>query len=1119
MLAGRYPSDQFAGLRPRVVWDRVAGPRPRPRRRAARRGRERRHDPRPRPVRRVPPRRRARRRARRGDGLREPRRRVLRARRVHVADRGDHLRPRRRHARAGRAREDPVLEGRPPGPAARARPRARRARARAARRARRRRGEAARASGLDDARRVEPPRVPRRAGRGDRRDPRRPHDRDRALRRRDRRLARLHPHAVRRARARAVGARDRGEARPRSTCPCRCCGATTASSAACPSRSTRSRSTCCSSTPTSSTSSSSRGVPSTSLFASQFRENAARALLLPRRRPGERTPLWQQRQRAADLLEVASRLPDVPDPARDDARVPAATCSTSPRCARCSPTSGPASVRVVPGRDPPRVAVRAEPAVRLDRGVHVRGRRAARRTPGRRARARPRPAARPLGAEELRELLDPAVIAELELELQRLAPDAPGPPRRRPARSARRSRPARRSTRSRARCTADPRRVDRRAARRAARHPRRQPARRGRGRGPPARRARPRDPAGPARPRSPIRSTARSTISSPATRARTFRSRSTSVVARLGVTAERALARADPARSRRPRRARRVPARRQSSASGATRTCCASLRRRSLAALRHEVEPVDAATFARFLAAWQGVGRGRRGTDALVEAIEQLQGVAIPASVLERDVLPARVDGYRPAMLDELCAAGELVWIGAGALGADDGRVRLFFRDRVKLLASSVVLPEAARRPDARRDPRPARAARARRSGPTSSPRPAPPTTRCVLTALWDLVWAGEVTNDTFGPLRVPRRASAKRSTRAPARIPGRLDPPRPARGRGPLVARRAAARARADAHRARARDRAAAARTPRRRHARSRARRGHARRLRRRLPRAARARGVGPGPARLVRRRARRRAVRAAGRGRPPARAPQPPTPTSPAASLVLAATDPAQPYGAALGWPEHAGGGRPSRAAGAHVVLVDGECVAYLERGGRGAAHVRARVATDDPDAWVDALVEAHKEGRLGRLQIERIDDEPARTSPHAPALRAAGFADGYKGLTLPSSVSLRATVPARSEVSPWVFSTRSRTRPARPPIRPSTRPRSARRSSTTRGCRRRSTTCCQEIGALVVAQRRNEAPDDAAAQIDAKVAEIAEIEKQMEANNVAGRQRRAPAKPPPS
>jgi ATP-dependent Lhr-like helicase len=116
-----------------------------------------------------------------------------------------------------------------------------------------------------------------------------------------------------------------------------------------------------------------------------------------------------------------------------------------------------------------------------------------------------------------------------------------------------------------------------------------------------------------------------------------------------------------------------------------------------------------------------------------------------------------------------------------------------------------------------------------------------------------------------------------------------------------------------------------------------------------------------------------------------------------------VLAATDPAQPYGAALSWPEPVGGGRPSRTAGAHVVLVDGECVAYVERGGRGLLTFSVRATTEEPDSWVNALVEAHKEGRLGRLQIERIDDEPARTSPHAPRLRAAGFADGYKGLTL--------------------------------------------------------------------------------------------------------------------
>jgi ATP-dependent Lhr-like helicase len=114
-----------------------------------------------------------------------------------------------------------------------------------------------------------------------------------------------------------------------------------------------------------------------------------------------------------------------------------------------------------------------------------------------------------------------------------------------------------------------------------------------------------------------------------------------------------------------------------------------------------------------------------------------------------------------------------------------------------------------------------------------------------------------------------------------------------------------------------------------------------------------------------------------------------------------VLAATDPAQPYGAALAWPEAraAPGRRLARAAGAVVVLVDGELAAYVERGGRGILTFGEVPASE----WAAALVDAHKAGRLGRLTVERVDDEPARTSPVADALRAAGFTDGYKGLTL--------------------------------------------------------------------------------------------------------------------
>ena len=215
MLAGRYPSDEFAELRPRIVWDRTGRRDPRPHRRAAARGHERRHDPRPRPLRRPPRRRRRpRRRARRGDGLRGARGPDVHARRLDLADRGDHARPRDRLAGAGRARRGAVLAGRGRRAAVRARASDRRARRASSSRSERRGGARAAARRVPPrrARRAQPARVPARAGRGDRRRAHRPHDRGRALPRRDRRLARLHPDAVRRPRARALGdgARRRG---------------------------------------------------------------------------------------------------------------------------------------------------------------------------------------------------------------------------------------------------------------------------------------------------------------------------------------------------------------------------------------------------------------------------------------------------------------------------------------------------------------------------------------------------------------------------------------------------------------------------------------------------------------------------------------------------------------------------------------------------------------------------------------------------------------------------------------------------------------------------------------------------------------------------------------------
>jgi ATP-dependent Lhr-like helicase len=731
-------------------------------------------------------------------------------------------------------------------------------------------------------------------------------------------------------------------------------------------------------------------LPSTSLFASRFRENAARALLLPRRRPGERTPLWQQRQRAADLLEVASGYPSFPmllETTREclqdvfdlpalrevlgDVRarrvrvVPVETRRASPFAQ--SLLFGWIAVYMYEGDAP--LAERRAAALALDRDLlHDL-----------------------LGAEELRELLDPAVLAELELELQRLV-------------EGRRARNADDLhdlladlgpldlDEVRARAVSDPQPwLDE-----LLRHHRAMPA--GDRFAAAEDAARLRDALGLALPPG-----LPAAFTDPVPRplddlvARYARTHGPFMVeevgSRLGVT---------------PARAREALQRLESDGrvvqgefrpGGMDREFCDAnvlrvLRRRSLAALRHEIQPVDAATFARFLSAWQGVDRGRRGLETLVETIEQLQGVAIPVSVLERDVLPARVEGYRPNMLDELCAAGELVWVGAGPLGADDGRVRCYFRDRIRLLAPH---PAAEGRPegtvhDALRDRLGAAGAS---FWPDLVAAAGTADEAVVLSALWDLVWAGEVTNDTFGPLRAPRHRAAKRSRRARhlARLT-RLGPPSAA-GRWSLVAPllepapspteivHAQALQLLERHGVVTREGVRAEGQP----------GGFASvyPVLRALEEAGRARRgwfvAGLGAAQF-----------ALPGGVDRLRSHRTPHGDDPRA-IVLAATDPAQPFGAALGWPDSRG--RPARAAGAHVVLVDGELAVYLERGGRQLLTFDG----PDPTVWANALVEAHKEGRIGRLQLERVDDHPARTSPVAHVLRAAGFSDGYKGLTLRS------------------------------------------------------------------------------------------------------------------
>ena len=188
-----------------------------------------------------------------------------------------------------------------------------------------------------------------------------------------------------------------------------------------------------------------------------------------------------------------------------------------------------------------------------------------------------------------------------------------------------------------------------------------------------------------------------------------------------------------------------------------------TLKRRSLARLRREVEPVLPAALARFSAEWQNVASPLRGLDALLSAVERLQGCPIPASVLESEVLPARVAGYKPADLDLLCAAGEVLWRGIEPLGPSDGRIALYLSDRYDLLARPARRAEGALASRVR-DVLGSRGALffpdlLRETGAFPGD---------VVAALWDLVWAGEAANDTLAPLRsYVRRSGGER------RVPG----------------------------------------------------------------------------------------------------------------------------------------------------------------------------------------------------------------------------------------------------------------------------------------------------------------------------------------------------------
>lgn len=758
-----------------------------------------------------------------------------------------------------------------------------------------------------------------------------------------------------------------------------------------------------------------REVGGSALFAARFRECAARALLLPRRDPGRRSPLWQQRQRAASLLEVASRYPSFPilletvreclndvydlpglvdllqrQQRREVAVVEVESHQPSPFARTL--LFGYVAQYLYEGDSP--IAERRAAALTLDQGL----------------------LAELLGRAELRELLDPDVLVELEAELQRTAADRHARDGEGLVDLLRLVGPLTEPEVA-ERVTAD---VDVPVVLARLQQERRvvtvrmpygdawavveDTARLRDGLGVPV------PPGVPAAFTEPVEDPLADLVGRYARTHGPFTVGA--VAARLGLGA--AVVRHTLTRLESQGRVLSgefLPT--AGTGPDASEWCDAEvlrrLRRRSLARLRHEIEPVEPTALARFAGSWHGLTTTRnalRGIDGLLGAVEQLAGAQIPASALESLVLSARVRDFEPAMLDELTATGEVLWAGHGPLAGGDGWVSLHLADTAAL---SLPAPRDPDSPVARRVLEllaPGGAwffrqiadqvhAACRADGED------PPTDDTLADALWELVWASHLTNDTLTALRTLTRTgrAAHRSARGRGTRPGRLTrsgPPQTA-GRWSLLPTRDAdptRRTHAQAEQLLARHgvvtrgavvseqvpggfagvyRVLAAFEDA-----GRCRRGYF--------------VEGLGAAQFATAGAVDRLRGHTTTGEKPV-------------AVALAATDPANPYGAALPWPDplSEGGHRPGRKAGALVVLVDGAPALYVERGGRTLL-----TWTDDPDLLgpaTEQLTTTVRRGGLGRLTVEKADGVPLLGTPSAlrDALAAAGFVATPRGLRL--------------------------------------------------------------------------------------------------------------------
>ncbi|WP_342372705.1 ATP-dependent helicase [Propioniciclava soli] len=439
-----------------------------------------------------------------------------------------------------------------------------------------------------------------------------------------------------------------------------------------------------------------------------------------------------------------------------------------------------------------------------------------------------------------------------------------------------------------------------------------------------------------------------------------------------------------------------------------------TIRRRSVAALRAEVEPVPVEDYARFLPAWQGVGGTLRGADGVMRVVEQLAGVPLPASALEPLVFAARVRDYAPALLDELSASGEVVWRGHGSLAGRDGWVSLWPGDLAHL-APAPTEPES----DAQRALLDALASGGAQFFSALARAAGLPPTAEASDALWELVWRGLVTNDTLAPLRARLGAGSTTHRTRTATPRSRYGRPRLPRGPRPEVARDAGGRwslfpapevdrteailttaeVLLDRYGVVTRGAVQAEEIP----------GGFAGVYKvlsaaediGRVRRGYFVEGLGAaqfGTVGAVDR------LRGAGASASPGvrtAASQGAEASGPRA-MVLAACDPANPFGAALAWPD-AGDHRPGRKAGSLVALAEGELAAYVERGGRTAL-----TWTEDAPtlaAVADALAGLVRSGRVAALTIEKVNGVPTLDGRHpfAAALLAAGFHQTPKALRL--------------------------------------------------------------------------------------------------------------------